>query len=238
MSEHLVAKGAVLTVHTAAALGLTALVHALLDEDPALLKAPGGDGARPLHFAHTVNVAEVLIERGAKPDAREEEHRSTPAQWHIKASPDVTRLLLQQGAEPDVFLVAGLDDLDLTQGASSRYRQRHLPDRQQLSPFPGIGFEGSGGTILQWQLGFKLSPQEVAIERAYRDVYALLMQTPPPRSKLQIACMLDNRKLAMSLVASHPKAVDDFDDEELTLLARACWETNNDTEAIRLMLDC
>ena len=239
VSEYLLAKGAVPTVHAAAALGLTPTVGDFLDADPALIEAPGGDGGTPLHFARTVEVAALLIDRGANLDARDEDHRSTPAQWRIKASPDVTRLLLSRGAEPDVFLAAGLGDLELTRRVlAADPNSVAFRIGNNKGPFPGIGFEDTGGTILQWQLGFNLAPQEVAIKRGHRDVYELLMQTTPPKYKLQIACMLADRELAMSLLASHPKLVDEFDEEDLTLLAKACWETNNDTEAIRLMLDC
>lgn len=239
VSEHLLSKGAVLTVHAAAALGLTACVRNLLDADPTVINAPGGDGATPLHFARTVEVAELLVDRGANLDACDDDHQSTPAQWRIKAAPDVTRLLLKRGAKPDVFLAARLGDLDLTRRVlafdpnSVTYRIGN-----NKGPFPGIGFKGTGGTILQWQLGFNLAPQEVAMKCGHHDVYHLLMNTTPPKSKLQIACMLADRELTISLSTSHPKLVDEFDEEDLTLLAKACWETNNNTEAIRLMLDC
>ncbi len=239
VSEHLLAKGAVPTVHAAAALGLAALVRDFLDGDPSLLEAPGGDGGTPLHFARTVEVAEVLIDRGANFEARDDDHRSTPAQWRIKASPDVTRLLLDRGAALDVFLAVGLGDVDLIRkvlAADPECVTYHIG--YNSGSYPGIGSEGKGGTILQWQLGFNLAPQEVAMKRGYVEVYDLLMETTPPKSKLLITCMLTDRELAMSLLAAHPKLVDEFDEEDKMLLAKACWETNNDTEAIRLMLDC
>ena len=239
VGEHLVARGAVLTIHVAAALGLTERVREFLDADPALINEPGGDGATPLHFARTVEVADLLVDRGADLDAHDEDHRSTPAQWRIKSSPDVTRFLLSKGAAIDVFLAAGLGEVGLIRRALASepdcvtYR---IGDNS--GPFPGMGFEGTGGTILQWQLGFNLAPQEVAWKRGHHDVYELLMLTTPPKSKLQIACMLMNRELAMSLLASHPDLIADFDEEDLMLLAKACWETNNETEVVRLMLDC
>ena len=188
VSEHLLTRGATLTVHAASALGLAPRVRQFLEADPDLLEAPGGDGARPLHFARTVEVAELLIDHGANLEARDDDHRSTPAQWRIKRSPEVTKLLLSRGAEPDLFLAAGLGDVTLTRAVLETdpecvtYR---IGNNQ--GPFPGIGFEGAGGTILQWQLGFNLAPQEVAMKRGHTDVYALLMQTTPPKCKLQIA---------------------------------------------------
>lgn len=239
VAEHLLENGAVPSVHAASALGLVRVLRDLLDAEPGLLEAPGGDGGTPLHFARTVEIATLLIERGATLGPRDEDHRSTPAQWRIKTAPEVARLLLDNGAEADVFLAAGLGDLELARGALEAnpacvtYRIG-----VNTGPYPGIGFEGGGGTILQWSLGFNLAPQEVAMRRGHREVYDLLMRSTPPKNKLQIACMLADRELAMSLLASRPNLADEFDDEDRMLLAKACWETNNDTEAIRLMLEC
>ncbi|MEO2003523.1 MAG: ankyrin repeat domain-containing protein [Candidatus Poribacteria bacterium] len=239
VAAYLIAKGAGPTVHSAAAAGLTDVLGGLLDADPALLEAPGGDGGTPLHFARTVEVAELLIDRGANLNPRDDDHDSTPAQWRVKASPDVTRVLLDRGAEPDVFLAAALGDIDLARAvvASDPDCVTHRIGNNE-GPTPGIGFEGAGGTILQWTVGFNLAPQEVAMKAGHVDVYEFLMQTTPPKHKLQIACMLADRELATSLLESHPTLVDEFTDEDRMLLAKACWETNNETEAIRLMVDC
>ena len=136
-------------------------------------------------------------------------------------------------------MASGLGDLDLTRDVLASdpecvtYR---IGDN--TGPFPGIGFEGTGGTFLQWQLGFNFAPQEVASKHGHYDVYELLMGSTPAKQKLQIACMPADRELAMSMSASHQELVGQFDAEDKTLLAKACWETNNSTEAIRLMLDC
>ncbi len=235
----LIARGAVPTVHAAAALGLTICLRDLLDADPKQVAAPGGDGATPLHFARSVDVAAILLEYGADENARDDDHRSTPAQWRIKTGPDVSRYLLANGAEADVFLAAALGDLDLTQRVVAADPQCvAYRIGTNSGPFPGIGFEGRGGTILQWQLGFNLAPQEVAKKRGHNAVYERLMDLTPARYQLPIACMLADRELAMSLLASHPQLVATFDNDDRTLLARACWETGNDTDVIRLMLDC
>lgn len=239
VAHHLLKRGAVPTIHAAAALGLVDTVRDLLDRDPQLLEAPGGDGGTPLHFARTADVAELLIARGANLDARDEDHRSTPAQWHVTTQPMVARALLNAGAEADIFVAAGLGDLELTQRVV-RENPECVTYRigNNQGPFPGIGFEGTGGTCLQWQLGFNCSPQEVAKKRGHEEIYDLLMESTPAKHQLQIACMLADRELAMSLLNPHPGLVEEFDDEDRMLLAKACWETNNETEAIRLMLDC
>ncbi len=89
--------------------------------------------------------------------------------------------------------------------------------------FLGIGFQGKGGTILQWQLGFNLSPQEVAWKRNHQDVYELMMSNTPAKHQLLIACMLAKRGLANSLLAVYPNLINQFDAEDQQLMAKACW---------------
>jgi hypothetical protein len=238
VAEHLVERGATPTPHAAAALGLAVHLRAMLDDQPQLVHAKGGDGCRPLHFARNVVIAQLLLERGAAIDARDDDHDSTPAQWRIRAAPDVTRFLLQHGATPDIFMAAGLNDLDLARKLIERepacmtYRIGH-----NSGPFPGIGWHKRGGTIYQWTLGFNQSPQEVARARGFEDMFNLLMEHTPVRAKFLIACMLADRPLAQDLAKLNPKLVSDLGDEDRGLLAKSCWETNLNIEAVRLMLD-
>ena len=164
---------------------------------------------------------------------------STPAQWRINSSPHVAQLLLDHGATPDLFLAAALGDLTLANRVIEQ-NPKAVTYRigNNSGPFPGIGFEGKGGTMLQWQLGFNLSPQEITWKRDHHDIYHFMMSTTPAKYQLLVACMLANRELAYFLLAVDPSLITEFDDEDQQLLAKACWETNNQTEVIRLMLDC
>ena len=117
------------------------------------------------------------------------------------------------------------------QGACFHFRRNFTPPILRMA-------WGKGGTMLQWQLGFNLSPQEIAWKRDHHDIYHFMMSTTPAKYQLLIACMLANRELAYSLLAVDPSLITEFDDEDQQLLAKACWETNNQTEVIRLMLDC
>lgn len=238
VAEHLVERGAVLTAHAAAALGLTARLGALLDTQPALIEAKGGDGCRPLHFSRDVATARLLVERGVELDPRDEDHDSTPAQWRIGDAPEVTRFLLERGARADIFLAAGLGDFELVRKlvaadpACTTYRIGH-----NKGPFPGIGFHGRGGTILQWTLGFNASPHEIAHRRGHREIFDFLMLHTPPRQRLLAACMLADRTLAKEILARSPGLIGELDDEDRALLAKCCWETNLNRDAVRLMLD-
>ena len=100
-------------VHEAARAGLTGKLAEMLDTDPSLMEAKGMDARTPLHCAGTVAVAALLLDRGARIDARDEDHDSTPVQWRIGEAPDVARFLLERGAQPDIFLAAALGDLVL-----------------------------------------------------------------------------------------------------------------------------
>ncbi len=111
----LVERGASLTVHAAAGLGLIDRLGDMLATDPSLIDAKGGDGCTPLHFSRDVATAELLLKRGARVDARDEDHESTPAQWLVGDAPDVARFLLERGATPDIFVAAALGDRGLAE---------------------------------------------------------------------------------------------------------------------------
>jgi ankyrin repeat protein len=238
IGRYLVERGAQLTIHAAVGIGLHDIVQEMLERDPQLIRAKGGDGCQPLHFCNDTRIAELLLERGAEIDARDDDHNSTPAQWRIGDAPDVVRLLLRHGASADIFMAAGLGDLDLAEQlvandpACTAYRIGN-----NKGPFPGIGFQGRGGTIYQWSLGFNLSPHEVALNRGHRAVYDFLIENSLPRTKFLVACTTANRPLAEALAAEHPRIVSELDEEDLSLMAKYCWETNKNIDAVRLMLD-
>ena len=143
----LVERGATLTPHAAAGLGLRDYLAELLDRDPSSIDAKGGDSCTPLHFSRDVETAQLLLAHGARVDARDEDHDSTPAQWLIGEAPDVARYLLEQGAQPDIFLAAALGDRSLAERlihsnpACLACRIGRLPE------FTPIGHKGRGGTI-------------------------------------------------------------------------------------------
>src|ERR1043165_7935110 len=109
-------------VHEAARAGLVDELAGMLAADPSLIDAKGIDARTPLHCAGTVAVAALLLDHGARIDARDEDHDSTPAQWRICESPDVARYLLERGAKADIFLAAALGDLALAERLVSQDR--------------------------------------------------------------------------------------------------------------------
>jgi ankyrin repeat protein len=66
-------------VHEAASAGLADQLADMLAIDASLIDAKGMDARTPLHCASTVAVVALLLDYGARIDARDEDHDSTPA---------------------------------------------------------------------------------------------------------------------------------------------------------------
>ncbi len=113
LAEYLLERGATLTAHAAARLGMKDALLALLDDDPSLAHARGGDGQLPLHFSRTPAIAELLLERGAAIDARDFDHESTAAQWRATDRPEVAAYLVSRGCAVDPFLAALVEEFPL-----------------------------------------------------------------------------------------------------------------------------
>jgi ankyrin repeat protein len=229
--------GAPLSVHAAAGFGFTDRLADLLSADPSLVHAKGGDGGTPLHFARDVATAQLLLDRGAAIDARDDDHDSTPAQWRIGDAPQVVRFLLDRGATPDIFLAVALGDRELVSRLISEdpacvaCRIGRLPD------FPPIGHKGRGGAILQWTLAFNSYPHQVALLKGHPDIFDLLYEKSDPQTRLLVCCVLARRQEAEAIARRHPDIVPNLPSLDLELLPRYCWETNTNLEAVRLMLD-
>jgi ankyrin repeat protein len=233
----LVARGAPLTAHAAAGLGLTDRLAEMLAADPSLVHAKGGDGCTPLHFARDIATAALLLERGARLDARDEDHNSTPAQWSIGEAPDVARYLLERGATADIFLAAALGDRALAEKliaenpACVSYRIGKLPT------FPALGHDGRGGTIYQWTLAFNSYPHQIALLKGHQDLFELLYEHSDTATRFLVSCVLARRAEAEAIAGANPGLVASLPPADHELLARYCWETNANYDAVKLMLD-
>jgi ankyrin repeat protein len=237
VARTLVARGATLSVHAAAGIGLTDHLAFMLADDPTLIDAQGCDACTPLHFSRDVATARLLLDHGARIDARDEDHESTPAQWLIGDAPDVARFLLDRGASPDIFMAAALGDKELaarlidSNPSCVAYRTGRLPD------FPPLGHNGRGGTIYQWSLAFNSYPHQIALSKGHPAVFDLLYARSDDTTRLLVSCVLARRGEAEAIVARHPGIVASLPPVDLELLPRYCWETNTNYDAVRLMLD-
>ncbi|HLY40724.1 MAG TPA: ankyrin repeat domain-containing protein [Terracidiphilus sp.] len=224
-------------VHKAALAGLTDQLAEMLETDPSLIDAKGMDARTPLHCAGTVAVAELLLDRGARIDARDEDHDSTPAQWRIGESPDVVKFLLEYGAKPDIFLAVALGDLTLVKRLVMQDRGC-LANRIGKAPeFPPLGYEGRGGTIYQWTLGFNSYSHQIALLKGHKVIFDFLYAESDVMTQLLVNCVLARRAEAFAIVEKHPTVLSRLQDADRELVAKYCWETNTNYDAVRLMLD-
>ena len=224
-------------VHEAALAGLTDKVAEMLAMDPSLIDAKGMDARTPLHCAGTVEVATLLLDHGARIDARDEDHDSTPVQWRISESPDVARFLLQRGAKADIFLAAALGDVALAKRLVNEDRSC-LSHRIGKQPeFPPVGHEGRGGTIYQWTLRFNSYPHQIALMKGHQRMFDFLYTASDTATRLLVNCVLARRTEAEAIAKDHPEIIPGLPDVDRELVAKYCWETNTNYEAVRLMLD-
>ena len=225
-------RGATVTVHAAARLGMIDKLTDLIAADPALVHARGGDGQTPLHFASTIEVAGFLLDQGADINARDVDHESTPAQYMLRSRPEIARFLIQRGAKSDILMAAALGDLSLV--------EKHLGDdpecirtRVNDQHFPKTNFH-AGGTIYQWELGWHVSACQVAKKFGHAEVLKLLMERCPADENLVNACWLHDEALVKALLNANPDLAATLTAEGRRQLAHAA--RNNDTMAAGLML--
>jgi hypothetical protein len=189
-----------------------------------------------LHCAGTVAVAALLLDHGARIDARDEDHDSTPVQWLIGESPDVARFLLERGAKADIFLAAALGDVALAEKLV-REDRGCLAHRIGKAPeFPPLG-QGRGGTIYQWTLRFNSYPHQIALMKGRQEMFDFLYAESDTATRLLVNCVLARRAEAETIAKEHPEIVSKLPDVDRELVARYCWETNTNYAAVKLMLD-
>jgi ankyrin repeat protein len=223
----LVARGAKIDIHAAARLGMLDLVQELIEEDPALVHARGGDGQTPLHFAATIPIAKFLLDHGAGIDVRDIDHESSPAQYMVHDRQDVARFLISQGCRTDLLMASAVGDIGLVR----RYLDADLASVRttvSFEYFPKIN-PHSGGTIYIWAFGWHRSPHRIAREYGHDDVFQLLMERSPDSLKLLQSCLLGDEEVVHTLLASPPGI------EDPVALVNAAQ--NNNTAGVRLMLE-
>jgi ankyrin repeat protein len=240
----LIARGAIADVFAAAHLGMFDRLRELVERDPSLVRARGGDGKTALHNAATVDIARYLVDRGAEVDARDVDHESTPAQYLAVDAPDVVRYLIQRGARVDIFLAVALGDRQLVErcltedpGAldhrigEGRFSVRHNGARAATAEEIG----DARGDIYRWVLGHFLTPIEVAIRVKRPDIVEQLLVHATPAQRLLTACAAGDRTAAQRLIDDNPGLVSRLTARERRSIAdRAFW---NDTAAVLLMVD-
>lgn len=240
----LIARGAVVDIFAAAHLGMFDRVRELVDREPSLVHARGGDGKTPLHSASTIDIAQYLIDRGADLDARDVDHESTPAQYLAREAPAVARLLVDRGAWFDVFIAVALRDAALVERClredpdaldhrigAGKYRVAH--DGSRPATREDIG--DRRGDIYRWVFRPHASAIDVATSLNADEIAALLWRHASPVQQLLAACATGDRAAAEALVAAHPAMIGGLTEGQARLLADKAQD--NDTAAVALMID-
>ena len=159
-----------LDIGEASTVGDVERVRALVDADPSLVNASGGDGWRPLHLAAyfgQTGVAELLLDRGADASAFSlVEHPNIPRNTALHAALagrawDVARLLISRGAGVDLADSHGLQPLHLAASNGSVELTRILLERGvEVNPRDKKG----------------VTPLGHAVQRGHAEVADLLRQ--------------------------------------------------------------
>jgi ankyrin repeat protein len=232
LAAYAIERGAIVNVHSAARLGMLEQLRELVEANPELVHARGGDGQTPLHFASTAEIADYLLDHGAEIDARDVDHESTPAQYMVKSRPAVCRFLIQRGCHTDILMAAALGELNLVRKlleADPECIRMRVSDEY----FPMISPK-NGGIIYQWELGWYVSAVQVANSFGHTEIFNFLMTQCPADEKLLNACWLHDEPLVKSLLAAQPNLTATLSASGRRQLAHAV--RNNDLTAVRLMI--
>jgi ankyrin repeat protein len=196
----------------------------------------GGDGQTPLPFARSREVVDLLLERGADPDARDVDHRSTPAQWMLEGRRgagryDLAAYLVERGASADVFLAAAL-------GLTARLRGLLEADPSLIDRRTGRGEYGeqppSSFHVYTWTLGQNLSPLQVAAQFEQEEALEVLRAFASPKDRFLAACAEGDAAEAGRLLRERPGLLDELTADDQRVLPDAAWASN--AAAVELML--
>lgn len=240
----LIARGATVDIFAAAHLGMFNRLRELVDADPSLVHARGGDGKTPLHCARTVAIAQYLIDRGADINARDVDHESTPVQYLVRDAPEVARLLVSHGAWFDIFVAIGLRDATLVERClgddpqaldhrvgQGKYRVAH--DGTQPATLEEIA--DRRGDVYRWVFDANISAIEAAGRFGSEEILGLLLARATPAQRLLAACGKADRPTAQAIVDAHPGLVANLRPEDMRVIADKA--ADGSTAAVRLMLD-
>ena len=136
------ARGTKLDLFEAAALGETARVRQLLDDDPALANAFGADGFHPLGLAcffGRLDAARLLLERGADVAALSRNEHIQTAAIHAAAASgetgadeatryELVKVVLDHGADPNLPQAGGFRAIDAARQNGDERLERLLKE--------------------------------------------------------------------------------------------------------------
>jgi ankyrin repeat protein len=233
LAAYAIERGAVVDVHAAARLGLLDRLRELIEGDPDLVHARGGDGQTPLHFASSVEIAAFLLDHGADINARDIDHESTPAQYMVGDRLEVARYLVERGCETDLLLASAVGDLERVR-AHLDSNPACIEVRVTNACFP-MKNPKAGGAIYHWTLGTNASAYQAAAKSGNPEIVNLLMERSPDEAKMMAACWLQDHRTLVSLRSRQPDLVSKLTESQRNEIAHAARDNN--TPVVLLMLE-
>jgi hypothetical protein len=171
---------------------------------------------------------ELLLNNGADLEARDIDHGSTPLQYLI-ADEGIARLLVEHGAEVDIFAAARLGDVAHVEKCLQKDPQC-VEARVNHPPFTAPGLH-----IYGWTLGFELLPADVARKFGHPDIAELLLSHASPKGRFIDALWCADGERARRELARHPTALHELEPHQRSMLAEAAWWYR--PGSVRLMLE-
>ena len=233
-AERLLAAGAIPDACAAAHLDRPELLARMIAADPSRVHERGGDGQTPLHFAPSRAVIDLLLAAGADIDARDVDHRATPAEWMLDRGAgrcELARYLVERGAFTDIFLAAAL-------GLTDRVRAMLTSDPALLELRTGRGSYGaqppSSYHIYYWSVGDGRSPLDVASEFEQQVTLDAMLAFATPMQQLRLACRRGDEAAARALIREHPTLIESMSRDDHRLISDAAW--NGDARAVTVMV--
>jgi ankyrin repeat protein len=236
-AARLIAAGAIPDACAAAHLDRPDLLARIIEDEPARVHERGGDGQTPLHFARSRAIVDMLLDAGAALDARDIDHRSTPAQWMLDRRRGAGRYelagyLVERGATADIFLAAAL-------GLGDRVHEllHSNPSLLDLRTAQGDYAERppSSFHIYMWTIGANLSPMQVAAQFEQHDTLRVMREAATPGQRLVFACARGDAGEARALLLGNPRLVESLRAIDSRALPDAAW--TGQTAAVSLMLE-
>jgi ankyrin repeat protein len=232
LAEHLIIRGAMVDIHAAAGLGKMDRLRQLLDANPELVNARGGDGGTPLHFAKNLEIVELLLGRGADVCIRDLDHGSTAAMWQVR-NREILYRLIDAGSPVDIFMACVHGDLELAKRALSEdpdclgYYVSHDRGDGRFAP-------DTGGNHYNWTIGHAARPIPVAAKYGHKELVRFLMERAKPVDSLIALCFIGDDAGVDEFLRVHPGILAEMDD----VAARAVPEAINFRElaAVRRMV--
>lgn len=230
-SKLLLRKGARLTPHAAARLGMADELEKMIVENPELVNERGGDGQMPLHFAKDVRIVDILLDAGADIEARDLDHEGTPAQTHV-VDKDILSRLAERGAKLDIFSAIALEDLDtltdlLEKDPEGVFRRTDEPGNPMIP-------QAAGAHRYTYNLG-RVRPYQAAVNLGSRRALEVVLARSMPEHRIIAAAWEGDQERARALAREHPGATSDAASAEPTLLCDAAKARR--VEAVRTLLD-